>query len=313
MNCTFRVLWFEDTLPWYRSQEPAIKRMIHEHQLNDDITQRDGLSLDVDELKDNSYDLIIMDYKLAGQKTGEALIKAIREAQVLTDILFYSSDYDNMIKAASQQQDMENPLPPMDGVYYAERKEFSNKAKLLIGKIVHRSENIEYLRGFVLDAASDFETRIVTLLGILWQKSSDEIKTIMNEVALAQLSSKEGWLGKQAARIRESSDPFTVVLKNRRYFSNANYLAVLERIIEQLKLSVEFPSNEFCDSFSTEYHDCIAICRNALGHRTSKDKSLLIKEKEVELNSEFHKTMRNNIRHVNSLIVMLEEYVEKNV
>ena len=70
--------------------------------------------------------------------------------QVFTDILFYSSEQQNMLSAIKKQ------LPAIDGVYITKREysTFTAKAQGIIQKIVKRSEDVVNLRGFVLDNTS---------------------------------------------------------------------------------------------------------------------------------------------------------------
>ena len=145
MNYIFNVLWFEDNAGWYRLQKPTLESTVSEHCLQCNITPKRSSAFDIEELKATNYDLILMDYDLASKITGAHVISAIRDANILTDILFYSSQYDAMISAVASIS------PPLDGIYYSSRKieEFHQKLSRVISKIVQRSEDLINLRGFV--------------------------------------------------------------------------------------------------------------------------------------------------------------------
>ena len=169
MNYQFNILWFEDDPGWYRGAVRKAKGFTEIHSLECNSERVRGSDFDLSKFQDKKYDLILMDYDLKSTETGEEVIKKIRNIDVYTDILFYSSEYDTMIKSVDSMK------PPIDGVYYANRKmeEFNNKLKKIIDKVVCRSEDLINLRGFVLDNTSDFELRIKEIIKICWDKFTD--------------------------------------------------------------------------------------------------------------------------------------------
>lgn len=177
MNTTFKILWFEDELSWFRMERLRVNAILDEHFLISEIERRDGENFDISEFTGNDYDLILMDYKLAEGMTGDTIVSAIRENNILTDILFYSSEEQNMLAALSKG------MPHIDGVYLTKRDYtiFTNKVRGLIGKIVKRSEDLVNLRGFVMDGSSDFEVRIKEILNIVWNKFTDDEKDVLED------------------------------------------------------------------------------------------------------------------------------------
>ena len=95
MNTFFKILWFEDEVTWFNMERLRINSILQEHYLIPEIVRKDGDDFDISELTGNDYDLIIMDYKLAEGTTGDTVVTAIRENNILTDILFYSSEEHN--------------------------------------------------------------------------------------------------------------------------------------------------------------------------------------------------------------------------
>ena len=53
--------------------------------------------------------------QIGSRETGDTIVSAIRENDILTDILFYSSEEQNMLLALSQG------MPLIDGVYLTKR------------------------------------------------------------------------------------------------------------------------------------------------------------------------------------------------
>jgi len=304
MNCMFKILWFEDNNLWLKSKMPAISGMITKHHLEENIISSDGTNLNIDEITGNAFDLILMDYKLYDTTTGDTIIKAIREARILTDILFYSSQYDDMLRAVQAL------TPPMDGVYYADRKsqEFEDKTEKLIDKIVHRSEDVVNLRGFVLDNSSDFETRIVNVINVIWQKlnqsEKDELNTKLRDYIEKQM---RHWQSKATTACGKDCT-FTECISGEFRLSNNDWLYIMNNIIEIIKNGHGFSPNGFVLNFSDEYGKKIAQYRNKLGHITIQDTSIVVAGKTIPIDDKLHQTMRQNIHCVEKLIAIIEKF-----
>lgn len=204
MNTFFKILWFEDEVTWFNMERLRINSILQEHYLIPEIVRKDGDDFDISELTGNDYDLIIMDYKLAEGTTGDTVVTAIRENNILTDILFYSSEEHNMLTAISKG------MPPIDGVYLTKRDYnlFTQKAENLINKIVKRSEDIVNLRGFVMDGSSDFEVRIQEILNIVWNKFTEEEKGILEEAVQRTIKRNEDRDQKTKKKVLEVNPTF---------------------------------------------------------------------------------------------------------
>lgn len=309
MNTIFRILWFEDEPTWFRMEQMRIKEILKNHYLIPDISRKDGEEFDVTELTGNDYDLILMDYKLAEGKTGDTIVSAIRENNILTDILFYSSEEQNMLSALSKG------MPSIDGVYLTKRDYaiFTEKAEKLIGKIVKRSEDVVNLRGFVLDNTSDFELRIKEILNICWQKFNDEQKASLTEKTIALLNSKKSWITKQVETTKTKDNVFSYANNEEHLLSVADRLDIIQAALPILFLNYNLP-NSLCPSdFKGYYIDKINVYRNKLGHIKFGEKLIRIKGKDVEINQELHRFLRKNIAEVEGTINNLEKYITQNM
>lgn len=201
MNTIFKILWFEDEQTWYNMEKLRVEGILNTHYLIPEIVRKSGDDFNIDELTGNDFDLILMDFKLADEVTGDTIVAALRESSILTDILFYSSEEDAMLAA------IRTKMPPIDGVYLTKRDYaiFAEKVGKVIEKIVKRSEDIVNLRGFVLDNTSDFELRIKEILNLCWQKFDDAQKSSLTEVLLKLLDSKKAWVTKQVEAAKSKS------------------------------------------------------------------------------------------------------------
>lgn len=273
MNTAFKILWFEDEVSWFRMERIRIEAILKNHYLIPDISRKDGDEFDVIELTGNDYDLILMDYKLAAGKTGDTIVSAIRENDILTDILFYSSEEQNMLSALSKR------MPSIDGVYLTKRDYtiFTEKAEKLISKIVKRSEDVVNLRGFVLDNTSNFELRIKEILNICWQKFNDEQRDSLTETTIALLNSKKSWATKQVETAKTKDNVFTYANNVEYLLSVADRLDIIQAVLPILFSNYNLPDSLCPSDFKRYYIDKINVYRNKLGHIKFGEKLIRIK------------------------------------
>lgn len=116
---------------------------------------------DAEEELKKEYDLILMDYELRGTM-GNILIKKLRQFDIYTDVVFYSGNYNKMVKALYNIDEKGMNIEPVDGIYFSDRKreELFPKLQKVVDKVVRRMQDIVNLRGVVLDNVSGFENQM---------------------------------------------------------------------------------------------------------------------------------------------------------
>lgn len=309
MNTTFRILWFEDEFTWYNMERLRIVDILTTHYLKPSIDRKDGDDFDIHELTGNDYDLILMDYKLTNGVTGDTIVSALRESDIITDILFYSSEEENMLKAISAN------MPPIDGVYLTKRdyEIFTEKIEKIISKIVRRSEDVVNLRGFVLDHTSDFELRIKEILNICWQKFNETQQASLTDFILALLDGKRGRVTKQAEIAKAADNIFTYANNDEYMLSVADRLDILQRVLSILFASYHLSESVCPKDFKDFYMNNVNIYRNRLGHIRFDEKTIRIKGNDIEIDQDLHRLLRKNIAEVDSTINQLETYITVNM
>lgn len=310
MNNTFKILWFEDEVTWFRMEQTRIKDILNKHDLIPNIIRKNGDDFEISELLGNDFDLILMDFKLAEGTTGDIIVTAIRENNILTDILFYSSEEQNMLSA------IQKSMPPIDGVYLTQRDYtiFTEKVERLICKIVKRSEDIVNLRGFVMDDSSDFEVRIKEILNIVWNKFSNTEKLILEEAVQKTIVRNEKRDKKTKQKVLETTPAFSIAVNDAYFFSHSDRLYLLEKVIRILLENYGMTCEDEYVSFKANYENSISHYRNALGHRKASDNVIEItKGNSIPINEGLHQTMRKNLSRYNKLIMNLEKFVSENI
>ena len=309
MNTTFKILWFEDEPAWFNMEKLRIEEILRTHYLIPVIERRDGDDFDLEELTGNDYDLIFMDYKLAEGKTGDTIVAAIRNSDILTDILFYSSEEQNMLSAIREQ------MPPIDGVYLTKRDYtiFTEKAQRIIQKIVKRSEDVVNLRGFVLDNTSAFEVRIREILNICWQKFTQEQKNTLTQTLTKLLEGKKVWVSSQIDTAQQAECTFTYANNGEYILSIADRLDILQTVLPILVEEYSMPNTIVPGKFKQYYIEQVNMYRNRLSHITLGEKTIRIKGRDVEINQDLHRLLRRNISEVDSKIQKLETYLTNHI
>lgn len=309
MNTTFKILWFEDEPVWFNMEKLRIEGILKTHYLIPVIERRDGDDFDLEELTGNDYDLIFMDYKLAEGKTGDTIVAAIRNSDILTDILFYSSEEQNMLSAIREQ------MPPIDGVYLTKRDYtiFTEKAQRIIQKIVKRSEDVVNLRGFVLDNTSAFEVRIREILNICWQKFTQEQKNTLTQTLTKLLEGKKAWVSSQIDTAQQAECTFTYANNGEYILSIADRLDILQTVLPILVEEYSMPNTIVPEKFKQYYIEQVNMYRNRLSHITLGEKTIRIKGRDVEINQDLHRLLRRNISEVDSKIQEIETYITNHI
>ena len=309
MNTTFKILWFEDEPVWFNMEKLRVEGILKTHYLIPVIERRDGEDFDLEELTGNDFDLIFMDYKLAEGKTGDTIVAAIRNSDILTDILFYSSEEQNMLSAIREQ------MPPIDGVYLAKRDYtiFTEKAQRIIQKIVKRSEDVVNLRGFVLDNTSAFEVRIREILNICWQKFTQEQKNTLTQTLTKLLEGKRAWVSSQIDTAQQAECTFTYANNGEYILSIADRLDILQTVLPILIEEYSMPNTIVPEKFKQYYIEQVNMYRNRLSHIIFGEKTIRIKGRDVEINQDLHRLLRRNISEVDSKIQKLETYLTNHI
>ena len=309
MNTTFKILWFEDEPAWFNMEKLRIEEILGTHYLIPVIERKDGDDFDLEEITGNDYDLIFMDYKLAERKTGDTIVAAIRNSDILTDILFYSSEEQNMLSAIRAQ------MPPIDGVYLTKRDYtiFTEKAQRIIEKIVKRSEDVVNLRGFVLDNTSAFEVRIREILNICWQKFTEEQTNSLTQTLTKLLESKAARVSNQIDTVQHAECTFTYANNDEYMLGIADRLDILQTVLPILTGEYKMPSTIVPSKFKQYYIEQVNRYRNKLSHITLGEKTIHINGRDVEINQDLHRLLRRNISEVDSKIQEIETYITNHI
>lgn len=150
MRLKYKILWIENEEDWVDS----IYDQIQEHLSNLGFEFEKKLIAKEESVNYDEYDLILMDLNLAEQPNGAELIERIRNLNVFTDIVFYSSVGIDRLREEGRKKNLE-------GVYYSGRtpdSSFVRKVCHVIDSTIKKVQDLSNLRGLVMAEVSDLDS-----------------------------------------------------------------------------------------------------------------------------------------------------------
>jgi hypothetical protein len=147
MKTDFSILWVDDNNGFLNSLADPLKRWMDEQGFSLKVyPHKDGEGVESD-IKSKDIELIIIDYKLRGDKRGDEIIKSIRSHGNYQDIVFYSEGgIPNEVFAT-----------PLEGVFTAEKKDAKECIKSLTTLKLKRASDLATFRGWVVADAIELE------------------------------------------------------------------------------------------------------------------------------------------------------------
>ncbi len=305
MNKTFKILWFEDDEDWREPIEDVINENLFRKFLEPDAhIFKSAEEFDISSIEKSDYDLILVDnYLFDNNCKGSDLISKIRKNQILIDVLFYSSKYDELLTYLKT-----NLSDDINGVYITKRDNelFTEKVCKLIEKNIRRTENICNFRGIVMDSTADFETIVESRLTELYTNISEDKQEILNNIVIDSIETPliteishilEKFKDKKYSFIQYNEKPKGFTMNDR--------LKIFKEFSEQINVPLIINGQ----NIQEYYMDSIGTYRNKLGHLKVGD-TIKIKGIEEPIDQAFYQKLRGRIKEVDdNLDSTLENFV----
>ena len=262
MRLNYKILWIENDSGWQKSTAKMI---------NDEITES-GIILEIFPHKDyedldilsktypnfKTFDLILIDFKLDNDLTGDTFIKEVRKNKIFTDILFYSKDSEKL-----QEIFMKNSL---EGVYISNREDFEEKFFQVYHKTIKKFEEINAVRGMIMAETSRLD-RIIEDIIISFLNSEQNNPTEFKEYIIKSLEDntkrlfidKEKKINERGNLKAKDTDNYKLI---KQVLDASKRARALMKLINTEKLDIEF-------TFEKYKKDVIDI-RNSLAHAKSE-------------------------------------------
>lgn len=308
MNLKYKVLWFDNDTDWVKSIEGQVKELIEDLGfLYESEIQNDGSKLD--NIKLDSYDIILMDLNLEDEKSGngDQLIDKIRSLDVYTDVLFYSADGLKKIKECAQEMGLE-------GVYFSGRNQnaFISKLQKVINTTISKVQDLNNLRGLVMAEVSELDSRMTSLVDKYFIEQGNDEKTatfkkhLVKDVEKATKKKltesekcdklcKHKWSGLTISEIIQDFE-----------FDASRKARAVKLIIDEEK----YPYQARNGNFFMDYQTDMLSMRNQLAHCVSTIKDgkeiLRTEDGDIEFDDEKFKSIREQIKAYNTFLDDIE-------
>lgn len=304
MSMKFSILWFEDSEEWYETNKESIEEYLTYKNFVTDFTHYDSADKISEVTTIGEYDLILVDLKLDHNTKGTNAIQAIRDKNILSDALFYSSDGVDKIRK-------EMGMGIFEGVYFSSRDDvlFENKVEQLIDKAVRRMEDIVSTRGILVDSLSEFDEKLRFVImkfcsSYSGTEKGNEIDKYAYDLIVKQLEEN-----KTKCDSYVESNFLANVLKNTYLVDSAKLARIVQHIFNK-----HYPEQRYRKDFYDTYLKKIINERNNLAHakKESKGDGLFYFEKDgkkIIYNATKCSEIRSNINSFDKEIGKMVELI----
>lgn len=283
MNLQYSILWIENDSDWVDSIDDEIKDFLIDMGFNPSITLHAKEDADMY----NDYDLILMDMALEDAKSGDILIKEIRNHNIFSDVVFYTGGGVRTIREKANTLGLE-------GVYFADRQtNFIDKVKTIILTTIKKVQDLNNIRGLVMDEVSQLDKQMEDIINYYFvEKGTDERKKLFHEKITSDIEKsarrklKNDNCDKKCEHIWRNKDLKNIIPSVA--FDTNQKAHTINAILE--KEGIDFDLKR--DNFYISYSNDVITMRNNLAHSVSEIKNgievLICKKegKEIEFKSD---------------------------
>jgi hypothetical protein len=155
MRLNYYILWVEDDDSWYKTTSELFCETIFDSSFNPIIERKKSLDEVIEDINDSGlkkFDILLIDFNLRNSKSGDSIIDYIRNHNIYTDIIFYSSDKQLIVDSIKEHL--------FEGVYHSDRKEIEDKFEKVFKTTIKKIEEINSMRGLIVGETSELDALI---------------------------------------------------------------------------------------------------------------------------------------------------------
>ena len=258
MKLDYKIFWIEDDEMWMKSIKNKIESFIERKGYVPIIKNTPNADPSILYENARDSDLILVDYVLKGfSNNGDIFIEEFRNNKIYTNIVFYSSNYDEIKTKITENE--------LKGTYFFDRNDFGpslieTSLFELIDFFLNRDADINSLRGIAMAEVASFDKKIGNI--IFCEKHKSKIikkvreKTNKRCQDLSKKSEDKIW---EKLQTKDS----TILLDSK---TRADFLS--EEILKDFCRSCDKNKKPTCyNVFINDYSKEIIEQRNKLAHQ----------------------------------------------
>jgi hypothetical protein len=304
MRIKYNLLWIEDEASWLKNARKIIETIVDDYGFNAEIvelkTEPDAIKF-IAESNLQVYDLIIVDFKIGNHEVGNNFIENIRSHNVLTEVIFYSSNLQQIRDTIHQQQ--------VEGVYCANRNttQFVDKFEKVFKTTIKKTQDISSLRGLVLSECSQLDEMLFDIAKAFVAKHSNGLDEKLKKYIID--NQVKDWK-KTSSKLEELLPTLSPMeLISHEFIESNRKMRIVGQILEILDIKTLVSKADF----SAKYTEDIIRPRNILAHCIEVEKGdkriLSTRQGDKEFDDLAHKKIRNDIREQAILLEKIKSFI----
>ena len=259
MRLDFNVLWVDDQPNRVQAQIGAIVRRMQEEGFQFNAT----LCHSIDEVRahiadgvfTDEVDLILVDWDLGSDVTGQDVIATTRQAIPYKDVVFYSA-----MKPAEELRQLAFDSK-LEGIYCATRENLVDEVLGVFESLVKKVLDLDHTRGIVMGATSDIDNMVNQCLIAIHGQYDEAGQAAMLAEALGYVDRRLADFTEGAAKIKQAMS-MAELFKEHLILTANDRLRILAAALKAKSLQAH---KEYRRSV-VEYQQRVIPNRNILGH-----------------------------------------------
>lgn len=261
MRLDYNILWFEDDKAAFDTKKRRVKTIIETLGFNFPEPRNEVDSANIATIDYDIYDLIIADLNLEGGSKGSNILEFIRDKEIYTEVVFYSSEGESYVRA-------ELAKLGIDGAYCANRTDddFVEKVEKVIRTTIKKVQDLNNIRGLIMSETSDIDRKMKDVVNSVIDKDFLSLRGELIEFIFRSVESK----------VNEKKDKFDKYKRNRRIdkvitdsvmFDAFEKIKALQFIFERINIHklMLYKNNGFSNGYAA-----VTNKRNLLAHETPR-------------------------------------------
>ncbi|WP_164270540.1 response regulator [Stenotrophomonas sp. B1-1] len=158
MKLTYRVLWFDDNELFFDSLDiDLLQKRVSDWGFLLDCKLVTSAEEFTKEAPYSQYDLLVVDYRLEGIGEGQDFIREVRDQQVFTEIIFYSSNATDELWNKIREKKLE-------GVFVANRRNIEDRVISVGHQSLRKVLDLDNMRGIVMAEVGDLDQSLMRVI-----------------------------------------------------------------------------------------------------------------------------------------------------
>ncbi|OHD78937.1 MAG: hypothetical protein A2023_02985 [Sulfuricurvum sp. GWF2_44_89] len=262
MTLKYNILWIDDQPESVEAKRAQIKEYIEEEKGFDchiePIISYNEYMRDYGAEAINTYDLLIVDFTLddvedPDNHSGFDIIKDIRDNKIYTEIIFYSSHYENLRQKIQEQY--------IEGIFSSARDELSHKVQDIIDVIIKKVQDVNNLRGLIMAEVAELDIKKEQIIQSASKKITNKEleKYTLNKI---KSSSKSNHTKAEKHLVEVNSVSFDSLFAQIGFVDSNKKAMTIGEALEKLKITTPVSKQ----TFTQPYIDNILSKRNLFAH-----------------------------------------------